>query len=387
MKKNVGVVTTSRADFGLLYPIIHKMENDDEFNVRVIATGIHLLKEYGYTLKYVREKCKIVDEVDLFMNNISKHTLIKSIGIGFLSFGDYFKLHNFDTIIVLGDRTELIVPVYSAMLCNIPVCHIFGGDSIDNYVTYDNNVRHCITKLANIHFTATKEHAYRIEKMGEEEWRIYNVGSPAIDYIKSCKYISKEKLSEKFSKINFHKPFCLLTFHPVPTEIDNIDSQIHNIIDSLKYYGIQTICTKPNNDLGSEIIMKKIKEQDFMDNNFLLVDSLSQEEFYSLFKYSSFMIGNSSSGILESSSFHIPTINIGTRQNGRIKSENIIDTGYSIGEIKKSILKCLVDEQFKEICSKCNNPYGDGKTSDKIVKILRTLLTDKKKLLIKKITY
>ncbi|EYE88784.1 UDP-N-acetylglucosamine 2-epimerase [Fervidicella metallireducens AeB] len=385
--KRIGVVTTSRADFGLLFPIINRLEKSKQFKVKVIATGIHLLKEHGNTIKYVKEKCQHVDEVDLFMSDINKYTLVKSLGIGFLSFADYLKNNKFDLVIVLGDRTELIVPVYSSMLCDIPVCHIFGGDTIDEYVTYDNNVRHCITKLASIHFTALEDHAIRIKKMGEEEWRVFNVGSPAIDYINMCKFLSRDDLGRKFNNLDFKKPFCVLTFHPVPTEFENIELQINNIIKALSHFDIQVICTKPNNDLGSDKIMNIIKNECYSNPRFLLVDSLSQEEYYSLLKNCSFVIGNSSSGILESASFKIPAINIGTRQKGRVKGDNVLDCGIAENVIVNSILKATQDKEFKEICNSCENPYGDGNTSKKIENILTTLLMDKKKLLMKKITY
>ncbi len=385
--KKIGVVTTSRADFGLLYPIMKKMESSDEFSVRVIATGMHLLKEYGYTIDYVKEKCENVDDVDLFLGNLNKYSLIKSLGIGFISFSDYLKNNEFDLIIVLGDRTELIVPVYSAMLCDIPVCHIFGGDSITNYVTYDNNIRHCITKLSSLHFTATQEHKDRIIKMGEEEWRIFNTGSPAIDYINECEYLSKNDLKKKFSKIDFDKPYCVLTFHPVPTEFDFIEQQINNIIKSLNDKSIQVVCTKPNVDIGNDIIMDKIKNEDNLNSKFLLVKSLAQEEYYSLLKHCSFAIGNSSSGVLETTSFKIPCINIGTRQAGRIREANVIDTDYSVNGIIKCIDQCLHNNSFIDSCKELTNPYGDGKTSNRILEILQVVLADKKKLLIKKNTY
>lgn len=385
--KKIAVVTTSRADFGLLYPIIDVLDNSDYLNVKVIATGMHLLTEYGNTLKYVKDKCRDVDIIDLFLPDINKYTLVKSIGIGFMSFADYFRNNDFDAIMVLGDRTELIVPVYSAMVCNIPVIHVFGGDSIENYVTYDNNIRHCITKLANLHFTATEEHANRIRKLGEEDWRIFNVGSSAIDYIDDCNYLNKDELQKKFDKIDFNQKYCVLTYHSVPTEIDSMRMQINNIIEALNLSKIQVICTKPNNDLGNEIVLDRIKKENTINNKFLLVDDINQDEYYSLLKYSEFIIGNSSSGILEASSFNIPSINVGNRQLGRIKGENVIDTSYGRDEIINSIQKCMDDTQFKVICKNCKNPYGDGKTSKRILKILKEVLNDRKRLLIKKITY
>jgi len=386
MIKKIGVVTTSRADFGLLCPVISEIKNSNKFEIRVIATGLHLLKEYGYTIRNVKEKFDCVDIVDLYLPSSDKYSLIKSIGIGFMSFGDYFKNNQFDLIIVLGDRVELIVPVYAAMIASIPIAHIFGGDNIEKYVTYDNNIRHCITKLSSLHFTATEEHAKRVEKLGEEKWRIINVGSPAIDYIKQCKYISKDVLQKKFEKIKFSEPYAVLTFHPVHLEINDLEYQIENIIKSLNDLGVQVLCTKPNNDVGSETIMKRVQFEDMINDKFLLVNSLTQEEYYSILKYCAFMIGNSSSGVLESSSFGIPSINIGTRQSGRIHGNNVIDTDYTYDNIKSSIMKAR-DINFIKLCKVSKNPYGDGNSAKRILKTLIKFSNDKEKLLLKKITY
>lgn len=386
MIRKIGIVTTSRADFGLLYPLISEIKNSNKFEIRVIATGSHLLKEYGYTVKNVKEKFDFVDIVDLFLPTSDKYSIIKSIGIGFVSFADYFKNNNMDLVIVLGDRVELIVPVYAAMVANIPIAHIFGGDNIEKYVTYDNNIRHCITKLSSLHFTAIMEHAKRIERLGEEKWRIINVGSPAIDYIKRCKYIPKDVLKNKFKKIKFDEPYAVLTFHPVNLEVNDLECQIQNVIKSLNDFKLQVLCTKPNNDVGSEIIMRRIQLEDKINDKFLLVNSLTQEEYYSMLKYCAFMIGNSSSGVLESSSFGIPSINIGTRQSGRIRGNNVIDTDYTYDGIRLAIMKSR-DDSFIKLCRKSVNPYGDGNAAKKIVKTLEKFSNDKERLLIKRITF
>lgn len=387
MKKVVGVVTTSRADFGLLYPVIRKIQLSSKLEVKVIVTGLHLLKQYGDSLKLVKEKIGDCDIVDLFLDANDKYSTVKSMGIGFMSFSEYLKNKKIDLIMVLGDRTELIVPVYSAMLCNIPIAHLFGGDSVDEYLTYDNNIRHCITKLSNLHFAATESHANRILKLGEESWRVFNVGSPAIDYMKKCEYVSIDSLNKKFSKIDFNKPFALLTFHPVHLELDYIHKQIQIILNVLKNSNIQVVCTKPNNDIGSDIIMNYIQKENLCNDNFFLVDKLTQEEYYSLIKYCSFMIGNSSSIVLESTSLKIPAINVGNRQKGRLHGNNVMDVDYSEEAINSAINKALYDNEFKKTCDNSINPYGDGKTAEKIVGILENMDLQSDRLLIKKITY
>lgn len=385
--KKVGVVTTSRADFGLLYPIMTKIEESKQLELEVIATGMHLVKDYGNTIEYVKSKFPQCRVVDVFLPNINQYTLTKSIGIGFMSFSEYLHNNELDYLIVLGDRVELMVPVYSAMIYNIPIVHIFGGDSIDDYVTYDNNVRHAITKLANVHFTATEEHSERIKKMGEEPWRVITVGSPALDNISSFRPVEKDELQEKIEKININNPFTLMTYHPVHMEISEIKTQIKTILKVVKDLGIQVICTKPNNDIGNEVILEEIKRESRENSNFYLVDSITQEEYYSLMKYCEFMMGNSSSGILESSSFKKPSIDIGSRQKGRIKGANVINTGTTYRDISKAIFMVRNNLEFKKNCLDVVNPYGDGKSSERIVRALEEIEFDKIKLLQKKNTY
>lgn len=387
MKKKVTVVTTSRADFGLLSPIMDEILRSNKLELQVVATGMHLLEEYGNTVQYVEEKFDKVDKVPIFKGKYDRYSLIESIGNGFIEFSKYLKNHSTDLMLVLGDRSELIVPVYSAMLCNIPIAHVFGGDNIDTYVTYDNNIRHAITKLSNLHFAATKDHAIRILKLGEEEWRVKNVGSPALDYIKNCQFVSKEELKNKLKKIDFNKPFALLTYHPVHTEVDNIKNQINNIIGVLNSFNMQVVCTKPNNDIGNEIIMEAVKEENTKNPNFELAESLSQEEYYSLMKYCEFMIGNSSSIVLESASFNKPSISIGSRQKGRIHGDNVIEADYDADNISKAVDKCINDIDFIEKCREVQNPYGDGNASKRIVKAIEECIDDYKKLVVKKITY
>ncbi|MHC1682815.1 MAG: UDP-N-acetylglucosamine 2-epimerase [Clostridiaceae bacterium] len=384
--KTIGVVTTSRADFGLLYPIMKEIEKSKELKLKIIVSGLHLLKECGETLENIKKKFNDFDVVDLYLPQNDKYKTVKGVGIGFMSFSEYIKYNKLDLMIVLGDRVELMVPVYSAMICGIPTAHIFGGDSIDQYITYDNNIRHSITKLAHIHFTANENHSKRVEMLGEEKWRIFTVGSPALDYIKNCTFIDINLLQEKFNKINFKEQYAVFTYHPVHLELDNVELQIDTILKCLKVNNLQVICTKPNNDIGSEVILEKIKKEHVSNTKFLLVENISQEEYYSLLKYSSFMIGNSSSGVLESTSFEVPSINIGTRQKGRIQGKNVIDTDYSFEEINGAILKCL-DSEFKKKCKSYTNPYGDGTSSKKIVNEIITLLNSDKNLLIKKMTY
>ncbi|WP_168198215.1 UDP-N-acetylglucosamine 2-epimerase [Crassaminicella thermophila] len=386
MSKKIGVVTTSRADYGLLYPIMKEIQVSKQLSLKIIATGMHLLPQYGYTINNIKSDFKDVDEIDMYLGNPEQYSLVKSIGVGFISFAEYLKYKKMDMIIILGDRSELIVPAYSAMLCGIPIAHIFGGDNIDKYVTYDNNIRHSITKIASIHFTAIREHSERIRKLGEEEWRIHQIGSPALDYIKKCNYITKEELQKKFKRIDFSKPYCVLTFHPVHTEVNDISTQIKNIIEAINTFNLQVIATYPNNDVGSKIIIDYLKKESNKNDKFVLTNSLLQEEYYSLLRYSRLMLGNSSSGVLESTSFRIPSINIGSRQRGRIKGDNVIDTDYSVNQIENAIEKSLNNKKFIKLCKNSINPYGDGNASKKLVEVLENI-GDYNKLIYKRITY
>lgn len=382
--KKVLVVTGTRAEYGLLYWTMKEIQNDKELQLQLVVTGNHLVKDYGYTVEQIIKDGFIIDEeIDMIINSEKKSSIVKSMGIEMIHMAQCFDRLKPDILLILGDRYETFIAATCAMMMNIPIAHMNGGESTEGAV--DEQIRHAITKMAHIHFPGAEDYKQKIIQMGEEPWRVHNVGQAGIENIKRLKLFEKFEL-EKELNISFDKPIFLITYHPVTLDIENIENQINDLLCALKEFSGKYIFTYPNADFGSKIIIDKINSFVKHNNNAYIYHSLGQKRYLSLLKYADVMIGNSSSGIIEAPIFKIPVVNIGDRQKGRLRSNNIIDVGYSKKEIVKGINKALYDEAFKEGLQCIENVYGSGNVSRSIVDIVKSISIDKK-LLSKKLAY
>ncbi|MFT8348042.1 UDP-N-acetylglucosamine 2-epimerase [Clostridium saccharoperbutylacetonicum] len=382
--RKILVVTGTRAEYGLLYWTMKEIQNDKELELQLVVTGNHLLKEYGYTVEQIRrDGFKIDEEIDMIVNSEKKSSIVKSMGMEIIQMAQSFDRLKPDILLVLGDRYEIFVATTCAMMMNIPIAHMNGGESTEGAV--DEQIRHAITKMSHIHFPGAEYYKDRIIKMGEEPWRVHNVGQAGIENIKRLELLGKEEL-EKELNICFDKSIFLITYHPVTLDLENIENQIDNLLNAIKEFDAKYIFTYPNADFGSKIIIDKINNFVKGNKNAYRYYSLGQKRYLSLLKYADAMLGNSSSGIIEAPSFKLPVINIGDRQNGRLRSNNIIDAGYNKEEIIESINKVLFDKNFKANLTNVENIYGSGNVSENIVNILKSISVDKR-LLNKKLTY
>lgn len=382
--RKILVVTGTRAEYGLLYWTMKAIQNDDELELQLVVTGNHLVNDYGYTVAQIKKDgFKIDEEIDMIINSEKKNSIAKSMGLEMIQMAQCFERLKPDILLILGDRYETFVAATCAMMMNIPIAHMNGGESTEGAV--DEQIRHAITKMANIHFPGAEYYKERIIKMGEERWRVFNVGQAGIENIKKLKLLQKEELEEELN-LSFNMRTFLITYHPVTLDIENIENQIDNLINSLKDFDAQYIFTYPNADFGSKIIINKVNNFINENSNAHIYYSLGQKRYLSLVKQVDVVIGNSSSGIIETPIFKIPVINIGDRQNGRLRSNNIIDVGYGKEEITNAINKALYDKEFKQGLKYIENVYGDGCVSEKIVNILKNISIDKK-LLVKKLPY
>ncbi|MCG2825209.1 MAG: UDP-N-acetylglucosamine 2-epimerase [Thermoplasmatales archaeon] len=381
MKRKIVYITGTRADYGLMRPVLNAIKNHPKLDLALIVTGMHLMPEFGKTIKEIEK-----DDFDLYKiketyEKDDKASMARFVGRCINKFVDAFNHVHPDIILLLGDRGEMLAGAIAGAYMNIPVVHISGGDVSG---TVDEPVRHAITKLSHIHFPATKKSAERIIRMGEEKWRVHVVGAPGLDTILNEKMIKPKEIAEKYN-LDLSKPIVLMIQHPVTTESDDAPKQIKQTLEAIVSLKHQTILIYPNADAGGRKMIKVIKE--YEKYPFIKAfKSLPHKEYLSLMKIVDVMLGNSSSGIIEAPSFHLPVINIGSRQEGRERAGNVIDVGYSKNEIIKAIKKALYDKKFKEKVKKCKSPYGDGKADERIVKILSELKIDKK-LLQKRITY
>ncbi|MGY0372539.1 UDP-N-acetylglucosamine 2-epimerase [Clostridium sp. JNZ J1-5] len=382
MKRKIAVITGTRADYGIYYSVLKAIENHSELDLSLIVCGMHLSSEFGLTVEEIEsDGFFIADKIETILSSDTGASMAKSIGITLMGVTQTLERIKPDVLLVLGDRGEMMAGALAAIHMNIPVAHIHGGEVTG---TVDESIRHSITKLSHIHLPATEDSKERILKMGEKEKNIYVVGAPGIDYIKNTQYLSREELLKRFN-LKDDRLF-IMTQHPVTTERDEVEWQVRQTFEALVECGIQTIVSYPNSDNGGREIIKVIEEYRSKYDFFKVFRNLSQVEYLSILNVADAMIGNSSSGIIEAPSFKLPVINIGTRQDGRLRAVNVIDVGYTKEEILSGINKALYEGEYIEKLASCINPYGNGDAGEKIADILCKVEINKE-LIQKRITY
>jgi UDP-N-acetylglucosamine 2-epimerase (non-hydrolysing)/GDP/UDP-N,N'-diacetylbacillosamine 2-epimerase (hydrolysing) len=372
--KKICAITERRAEYGIFQPVLGAIKKHPDLELFLIATGMHLSEDFGYTIKEIKEDgFKIDAKIPVPLDEDTGAMMSESVGKCILGFTKVLKEIKPDILLVGFDLGAHLAGAIAGSYMNVPVAHIHGGDVSGSV---DDSVRHAITKLAHIHFPATKQSGNRIIKMGEEPWRVHVVGAPGLDTILNEKLIEPKSIAKKFN-IDLKKPIFLVVQHSVTTEIEQVENQMRETLEAIVEFRHQTVLIYPNADAGGRRIIKVIKK--YEKYPFIKVfKNIPHKEYLSLMKIASVMIGNSSSGIIEAPSFHLPVINIGTRQRGRERSTNVIDVGYNKEEIKKAIKKAIYDKKFREKVKKCKNPYGDGKAGIRIANILSKIQIDTK---------
>ena len=371
MKKKIKIMafTGTRADYPRVKKVLEKIKLNKKFELKIVVSGTHVLKEYGNTYKeIIKDGFKIYKKFNIYDSNYDTlYGATKAISNCTKGFAKILRDYNPDVVLITVDRIETLGATIPASIMNFPIAHIQGGEVTG---TIDENIRHAVTKLSHIHLVANDDAKKRIIKLGEHKKYVFNVGCPYIDLIKSTKIISKDKLFNKL-KLDVNKKTIILIQHAVTTEYGESKNQILKTIDALKkldYNKYQVFSIYSNADPGSKEIIKQIKKAKFN-----LVKNIVSGDFINLMKYSNLLIGNSSCGIREAPSFKLPVINIGSRQNRRLRAKNVIDVDHKVYQIKKALDYALNNTKFRKILKKVRNPYGDGKASDKIVSILKNL--------------
>lgn len=376
MKKIISVLTATRAEYGLLKPLIMSLKEDETLDVRLVVTGAHLSPEFGSTFKEIeKDGLKIDEKIEILLSSDTPSSISKSMGLALIGFGDYFEKLKPDILIVLGDRYETLAVAGAAMNARIPIVHLHGGETTEGAI--DEAIRHAITKLSYLHFTSNYIYRNRVIQLGENPKRVFNVGALGIENILSEKLMTKKEL-EKSINYKLDKPFGLVTFHPVTLEKDQSEMQVKELLESLiGFKDMDFIITKANADTMGRIINKTIDSYVEKYDNLLGFTSLGLKRYLSAMNLSHFVIGNSSSGIIEAPSFNIPTINIGDRQKGRIQAKTIINCKPKKKDIDLAIKDALkMKEDLKN--TKAINPNGDGNTSLKIKNIIKDFLENDK---------
>ncbi len=369
--KKVCVVTGTRAEYGLLYWLMKEIEADKDLELQLIVTGMHLSSEFGLTYREIEKEFKINKKIEMLLSSDTSIGISKSMGLAQISFAEAYEELKPDLIIFLGDRYEIFSAASTAMIAKIPIVHIHGGELTEG--AFDDAIRHSITKMSHIHFTAIDEYRNRVIQLGENPKRVFNVGGMGIENIKRLKLLSKDDFE---NSINFrlNQKNILVTFHPVTLENMTAQTQFQELlvaIDSLENTNV--IFTKANSDTDGRIINQMIDE--YIANNShksVGFTSLGQVRYLSALQFVDAVLGNSSSGLTEVPSFKIGTINIGDRQKGRIKAKSVIDCKPELNSIKNAF-NILYSKKFQTELKSVVNPYGDECSSAKIVSVLKKI--------------
>jgi UDP-N-acetylglucosamine 2-epimerase (non-hydrolysing)/GDP/UDP-N,N'-diacetylbacillosamine 2-epimerase (hydrolysing) len=376
MKRKITVTTGTRADYGILRPVLKKIKSNPMLKLNLIITGMHLSSKYGKTIDEIKKDgFSITNTINFLPKKDTNYDMSLAIGQGIISFSKIFEKIKPDVNLLMGDRDEMLASAIAAYHMNIPNAHIHGGDRSKGGI--DEYNRHAITKISNIHFAASKKSYERILKMGENPKYVFLTGSPSIDEIKDKKITSKKLLEKKY-KLKFKGDEVLLLQHPVTTQSEESKKQIIETLSALSKLKMSTIAILPNSDPGNKDVFDTLKKYSKKFDFIKIYPTLPRSDFLGFLKYSKIFLGNSSSGMIEASYFHTPVINIGIRQKGRESGSNVIHVGNSKNEIISAIRYCL----RKNSNYKKQNFYGSGSSSKKIVRHLESIKLDKE--LIKK---
>lgn len=375
-KLKVVIVSERRADYSRFKPIMSLMKSGNFFDYYLVVTGISLLKSRGSDIDIIKKDgFKIAHTIPMYRENApdTGAEMTRAYGRVMIGLADFFEKIKPDLILTGFDIGANFAASVIGAHMNIPVAHIQGGEITGSI---DESLRHAMTKFAHIHFPATRDAALRLRRMGEDPKYIFTVGCPSIDTLLQAHKMSKKEVGSLIG-LDISKPYILIVQHPVTTEMDKAGEQVRATLEAVKEAGTQGVILYPNNDAGSRAIVNGIKNSPIK-----YFRSLRPEDFINVLRYSSALVGNSSSGIHETATLHIPTVNIGTRQQGRERPKNVIDVGYKKEEIIKGLKKALYDKKFLAMVRRIKNPYGDGHAAERIIKILKNI--DYKKIPVQK---
>lgn len=365
--RKICIVTGTRAEYGLLYWLIKGVHEDSELELQLLVTGMHLSPEFGLTWKQIEQDgFPITKKIEILLSSDTAVGISKSNALALISFAEAFEELKPEVVVLLGDRTETFAAAQAALIAGIPIAHIHGGELTEG--AYDDAIRHSITKMSHLHFTATETYRKRVIQLGEQPQTVYNVGAIGLDNIQKMKLLSRNEFENSIGR-QLLKHNLLITFHPVTLENQSAAQQFQNLLDALdEQEDTLLIFTKPNSDKDGRIIIQMI---DAYANNHpskaIAFTSLGQLRYLSAIQYMDAVVGNSSSGIIEVPAFQVPTVNIGDRQKGRYTGPTILNCEPTKEEIGKAIRKVFDFDKTTEYL----HPYGDGHATEKILTILR----------------
>lgn len=379
--KKIMIITGSRGEWGYIRPIMRLIDQREDVEYLLVVTNMHLLPAYGNSYKEIEnDGFKIHYKVHMSLDGYSHVTQAKSLGLFLNSLPDIIDNEKPDWILLAGDRGEQLMGAIAGAYTYTPVAHIQAGELSGNI---DGMTRHAIGKLVHLHFAANQDAADRLIKLGEEDFRVYNVGAPQIDEMVGAQFTSLEEIEDKLC-VNLKNGYILGVMHPVTEEADKAEMQAQVFVKALNHFDVPKIIILPNNDAGSKGVKRAIT--DYCEGEYYMYANLKREDYLGLLKNANCIVGNSSSGLLEAPTFKVPAVNIGRRQNMRFRGINVIDVPFNEDEVIAAIEKAMSKEFHDYMEKECVNPYGDGHSSERILDLLMNTKIDQK-LLIKKLTY
>jgi len=378
--RKILIVAGSRGEYGYFRPIIREIEKRKNFDYELVVCNMHPLNTFGLSIEEMKKDgLKIGGIVYNTLDGYNRLTMVKSLGIAMMEFPAVIERINPDFILVAGDRGEQFIAAIVGAHMYIPVVHIQAGELSGNI---DGVVRHAITKLANIHFSSNEDAAQRVLKMGEEPFRVFNVGAPQLDELTAGLISPREKIQKQYG-LKKNEPSILLVQHSVTEECEHAEKQMTETMKAIAELGYQTVIILNNSDAGSNTIRSTILK--YRTPKMKIFENVTRADYAGLMKAASVLVGNSSSGIIEAPLFKLPVVNIGNRQKGRVQSDNVINVAHNADEIKSAIRRAI-SPAFKRQADKAVSLYGDGRSSKRILDILaKTAINDK--LLVKRLTY
>lgn len=374
VRRKIAVFTGTRAEYGLLYWVIKALDTSPDIELQLMVGGMHLSHEFGFTVSQIeRDGLQVTERLEFLLSSDTPVGISKSMGLALISAAESLDRQKPDILVVLGDRFESLAVAQAAMIACIPIAHIHGGESTEGLI--DEAIRHSITKLAQVHFTATDKYRRRVIQLGEQPHRVFDFGAPGIDTIKRLELLKRDDLGHAID-FDLSSSFFLITYHPVTLEKDGALQSLYNLLDVLDLYQEhKLVITYPNADTCGRGLLSAIEKYRHLNPERVFVtSSLGQLRYLSLMKYCDAVIGNSSSGLIEAPSFKVPTVNIGNRQKGRVAGATVIHADDTFDGISEA-LRMATSREFIEVCRDSTNPYGNGEASEKIVSVLSTIDT------------
>lgn len=385
MKKKILAVTGIRSEYDIMSSVFKAINKHLELDLQVVVTGAHLSDAYGRTVDEIRKDGFVIaDEIESLINGDQDSARVKGLGIQLQGLVQTVLRIKPDWLLVLGDREESMTTALVGAYMNIPVAHIGGGDRVIGNV--DDQIRHAVTKLAHLHFTTNEESANRLLRLGEQSFRVHNVGNPGLDRLLNVPDLNIDELSHR---LGFHfdgdEPLLIVIQHVISTEIDFAYWQMRQTLEAVADLGLKTVLSYPNTDAGGQQMIRAIREFESMPN-LHTAKNIPRLEFVNLLRRASCLLGNSSAGILEAPHLKLPVVNVGNRQNGRLHAENVTFVPHEKNAIMNAVRRAVFDSEYRAEVAQCSNPYGDGHSAKKIADILAVTEINPH-LLVKDITY